>query len=208
MAGGEILEIEELYEVGGKTVWVQTSKVPYRNDRGEVTGVLGIFADITARKRVEKELKAREKDLAEESQRLQEMNTALKVLLQQREEDQKNMEKRVVVNVRKRILPYMEKMSHTFTKSIQKEYAHIITSNLNDVVSPFLGTLTSAYMDLTPREIEVACLVHDGKTNKDIANLLNLSIRSVECYRDGIRKKLGLSNRKVNLRTHLMSLDG
>lgn len=207
MTGGDILELEEPYEVGGKTLWVQTTKIPYRNDRGEVAGILGIFSDITARKRVEQQLKAREKDLAEESQRLQEMNTTLKVLLQQREEDQKDMERRIVVNVRKRILPCMEQLSRTFTKTIQKEYAHIITSTLNDVVSPFLRTLTTAYMDLTPREIEVACLVHDGKTNKEIAYLLNLSVRSVECYRDGIRKKLGLTNKKVNLRTHLLSLD-
>ena len=207
MGGGGITDIEEPYEVAGKTFWVQTSKVPFRNDRGEVLGVLGIFADITARKQLEKKLKARERDLAEESSRLQDMNTALKVLLEKHEEDRKDMEAGIVVNVRKRILPYMEKMSRTFTRPIQREYADIITRNLNDVISPFLRRLTSAYRDLTPREIEVACLVHDGKTNKDIADLLNLSVRSVECYRDGIRKKLGLANRKTNLRTYLMTLD-
>lgn len=161
--------------------------------------------DISDRKRVLEALRRREDDLAEESHRLQEMNTALKVLLQQREEDRQEMEQRVIINVRKRILPYMEKLSHTFTRSIQEEYADIITTNLNDIVSPFMRTLTSAFLDLTPREIEVANLIREGKTTKDIAGLMNLSVRSVECYRDGIRKKLGLTNKKINLRTHMMS---
>lgn len=47
----------------GSTWWLQTSKVPLRNPKGEVIGVLGTYEDITERKRVEKELQQSEQML-------------------------------------------------------------------------------------------------------------------------------------------------
>jgi len=162
--------------------------------------------DISERKQAMEELKKRERDLAAESHRLHEMNTALKVLLRQREEDRQEMEKKVISNIRKLVLPYVEKLNHTSMSPVQAGYVDVIATNLKNVVSPFLRTLTAVHMDFTPREIEVANLVREGKTAKEIASLLNLSIRSIEFHKDNIRKKLGLSNKKINLRTHLMAL--
>ena len=51
-----------------------------------------------------------------------------------------------------------------------------------------------AYEDLSPREQEVLRLIAQGKTNRDIAGNLGLSIRTVERYRSSIMKKLGLHN--------------
>ncbi|MBA4396892.1 MAG: hypothetical protein C0394_05860 [Syntrophus sp. (in: bacteria)] len=162
--------------------------------------------DISERKQAMEELKKKEQDLAAESHRLHEMNTALKVLLRQREEDRQEMEKKVLSNIRKLVLPYVEKLSHTPMSAVQAGYLDVIDANLKNVISPFLRTLTAVHMDFTPREIEVANLVREGKTAKEIAGLLNLSIRSVEFHKDNIRRKLGLSNKKINLRTHLMAL--
>jgi len=61
-------------------------------------------------------------------------------------------------------------------------------------------------MRLTPTEIQVANLVKDGKTSQEIAEVMNLSRRTVESHRDGIRKKLDLRNRKANLRSYLLSI--
>lgn len=162
--------------------------------------------DISERKEAIKALKKREQDLAAESRRLQEMNTALKVLLRQREEDRQEIEKKVLANVHKLVLPYVEKLSRTPVNPVQAGYLEVIDANLKKVISPFLRTLMAVQMDFTPREIEVANLVKDGKTAKEIAGLLNLSIRSVEFHKDNIRRKLGLNNKKVNLRIHLMAL--
>jgi two-component system, NarL family, response regulator NreC len=49
-----------------------------------------------------------------------------------------------------------------------------------------------AYDLLTPREREILQLVAEGKSNKDVANLLNLSVYTVETHRSNIMEKLNL----------------
>lgn len=49
-----------------------------------------------------------------------------------------------------------------------------------------------AYDLLTPREREVLQLIAEGKSNKDIANLLNLSVYTVESHRANLMEKLNL----------------
>jgi two-component system response regulator NreC len=45
---------------------------------------------------------------------------------------------------------------------------------------------------LTPREREILQLIAEGKSNKDVANLLNLSVYTVETHRSNIMEKLNL----------------
>jgi two-component system, NarL family, response regulator NreC len=49
-----------------------------------------------------------------------------------------------------------------------------------------------AYDLLTPREREILQLVAEGKSNKDVANLLNLSVYTIETHRSNIMEKLNL----------------
>jgi two-component system, NarL family, response regulator NreC len=52
--------------------------------------------------------------------------------------------------------------------------------------------LTDSYDLLTEREKEILQLVAEGKSNKDIASLLNLSQNTVETHRTRVMQKLGL----------------
>ena len=61
-------------------------------------------------------------------------------------------------------------------------------------------------MKLTPREIEVCNLVENGLTNKEISQFLCIALHTVEKHRRMSRKKLGVANKGINLRTNLNSL--
>jgi two-component system invasion response regulator UvrY len=47
---------------------------------------------------------------------------------------------------------------------------------------------------LSPREFEVFCLLADGKSVNDIANLLNLSPKTVGHHATHVKNKLGISD--------------
>ncbi len=58
MTSGETLHVAELpMSEEGRTFWVETTKVPLKNDNGEVVGILGLGFDVTERRRAELELR-------------------------------------------------------------------------------------------------------------------------------------------------------
>ena len=154
----------------------------------------------------EEVLKKREQELQLKSQSLEEANTALKVLLKHREEDKTTLEGQVLANVKKLVLPYLEKLKNLKLDKNQLVHVEIIEAHLNDIISPFLRNLTSAYLNLTPREIEVASLVKEGKTTKEITELLNISATAVDFHRKNLRSKFGIKSKKTNLRSYLTSV--
>jgi PAS domain S-box-containing protein len=163
--------------------------------------------EIRERKQVEQALKKREKELKNKTVQLQELNSALKVLLMKKDEDRVDLEEKMVSNIRELIFPYLLKLNNGKLPDKEKAFVNIIESNLKNIMSPFARSLSSKYLGLTPSEIQIANLIKQGKTTKDIAELSNLSPRTIEFHRDNIRTKLGIKNKKVNLRTHLLSLD-
>lgn len=62
-------------------------------------------------------------------------------------------------------------------------------------VAPELVGSNKAVDLLTPRETEVLRFIAQGHTNKQIAQLLNLSVRTVESHRSNLMGKLGMSTR-------------
>jgi len=157
-------------------------------------------------KRTGMELREREKELAAKNENLQEVNTALKVLLKRREEDRIELEEKIVANVREMVLPYIDKLKRKGLDETQGGLLDIVENNLKDVVSGFQRGLTSTCKNITPTELKVADLVRQGRTTKEIANVLDCSIRAIEFHRGNLRRKLGLKGRKGNLRSHLLSL--
>jgi DNA-binding NarL/FixJ family response regulator len=176
------------------------------DDAGEPLVMMGSFVDITERKRAEKALRRRERELELKTASLEEANAALKVLLKRREEDKRELEEKVLSNVKELIVPYVEKMKKSPMDARQMALLGIIESHLADIVAPFLHKLSSKYSTLTPKEIQVAALVKEGKTTKEIAGLLVSGTDAIEFHRKSLRRKLGLTNTKANLRSYLMSV--
>ncbi len=166
--------------------------------------LLGMFRDITERKRNEEALKEREEELSAKSRNLEEMNAALKVLLKQREEDRIQIEENVLINVKMSIFPYVEKLKKGSLTKHQKNCLKMIEEQMKEIVAPFLRTISQSSYDLTPQELRVADLVKNGNTTKEIAGLLRISMKTVDYHRDNLRRKLGIKNNKTNLRSFLL----
>ncbi len=165
---------------------------------GERRAILEINTDITGRKLMEKQLE-------DKSDRLQEVNVALKTLLKHRDEDRKDLEGAILTNIENLILPYIKKMKTGPLSHTQTALLEIIESHLREITSEFGKTLALQYRVLTPTEMRVAALVKEGKTSKEIAEILCVSEKTVSFHRNSIRTKLGLRTAGINLRSHLLS---
>jgi len=190
---------------------------PILDKRGRVVQLAVFARDITRQRRAEESLKkAHEKlerrvkertgDLVQSKNHLEEVNTALRVLLRQREEDKTELEEKVLANVKDLVLPYLEKLKNKSLDADQQVSISILESNLNEIISPFSRKLSSRYLGLTPTEIRVANLIKDGKTTKEIAQIMNLSGKTIETHRAHMRRKIGIRRKKINLKTYLSSL--
>ena len=197
----------QVIDKDGKTIsFLCTANVALRDKEGKPTAVLEISRNTTEHKQAELALIERGKELENKTYELEEVNAALRVLLKHREEDKKDLEDKVVANVKRLVFPYIEKLNNSRLNDRQMVYLNIIKSNLEDIITPFLHQLSSKYSDLTPNEIQVAGFVKEGKTTKEIVELLNSSTGAINFHRNNLRKKLGLRNTKTNLRSFLLSL--
>lgn len=158
-----------------------------------------------ALKKTNVELQQREQELEAQTQRLEDLNAALRVLLKKGEQDKQELEQRTLLNVQELVLPYVDRLLQG-SDYAQRETLKVIRSNLVDIVSPFGRALSLGFSKLTHRELQIANLIREGMTSKEIAALLHVSERTVTTHRDNIRKKIGLKSEKANLRTHLLSM--
>ncbi len=167
--------------------------------------ILGIVTDISERKQAENALKEKDKKLEQQAQHLEEVNTALKVLLEHREQEKQELEENLLANIKKLVFPYLEKLDRRKLEAESRTYLDIIKSNLKDLVSPLANRLSSNFLALTPTELQITDLIKHGKTSKEIAAMLHVSAKAVAFHRGNIRNKLSLTHKKINLQTYLQS---
>lgn len=206
----------------GKTRWYEVKIQPYRIGTKKPNAALVIAHDITGRKQAEVELKrtrnelevrvkSRTDELAEtneqlrrEREALKEKNIALQEILNQIEASKQQVGKQIQMNINRLIIPLLNSLSDKFGDEA-RSYTELLKENLKNITSPFIKDLESKYTHLSPREVEICNMVRGGMTCKNIANTLNISVQTVLKQRAQIRKKLGITNEKINLATFLRS---
>ena len=189
----------------GSIRWIMARGTVMRDDQGNPVRVVGTDTDITQHQEAEEALRRKDDKLEHQARNLIEVNTALKVLLEQREKEKIEIKENLVADIKKLVYPYIEKLENVNLNEDAQTFVNIIKSNIDDLISPFAETLSSKYFSLTPSEIQIADLIKNGKTSKEIASILNVSTKAVSFHRGNLRKKLGLLNKKINLRTYLQT---
>jgi PAS domain S-box-containing protein len=198
--------------------WLQWSLRVLLDDGGRPAEYQAVGRDITVRMGIEDTLRKRNRaleqqrevdsrELAEKTAQLAELETTLKVILRHKEADRDSVQQSVISNVQGLILPFVERVRNCLSDPSALAYLEVVEAGLADIVSPFMRRMAATFANLTPAEIRVSHFIKQGHTTKEIADLLNLSTRTIEAYRNSIRKKMGIANRKVNLRSYLQPFE-
>lgn len=166
-----------------------------------------LIGEVRQREAMAARLKESEAELEHKSQRLAEVNAALRVLLNQLQEERRNCEETAYRNYTELVEPKLLKLRNSGLSPKQKTYLELIEKNIKQIYVADRCYLMPEFKTLTANEIQVAELIRSDKTSKEIAELMNIALRTVEVYRYNIRKKLGLNKRKASLRDYLRSLE-
>jgi PAS domain S-box-containing protein len=192
-------------------IWVSTSQSVLFDEKNEPVAIIGITRDVHSQKLAELALQKfhdeLEKRIRERTASLEKANTALALMLKKEQELKTEIEDKILANLKELVSPYIEKLKTTRLDSRQKKFLGMMELNLTKIVSSFLRKLSSKFLSLTPAEIQVADLIRHGKSTKDIAELLDLSVRTIECHRAHVREKIGIKNKRISLRSQLMSFE-
>jgi DNA-binding CsgD family transcriptional regulator len=167
--------------------------------------VANTLACLVEIKTINQKLEQKAVELEDGRRNLNEINTALRVLLNKRDENRLELEEEFIINVKDLIQPYLENLKQTNLNSRQRGFIETVESNLKNIMSSFSREQTIENLNLTSTEIQVAHLIVDAKRTKEISPLLNVSEKTISVHRRNIRRKLGLRNTKNSLRAHLMS---
>ncbi|MBI5844333.1 MAG: PAS domain S-box protein [Deltaproteobacteria bacterium] len=196
----------------GSTVWVRllAAAVTYRGR----PAVVGNFVDITGRVRemqkleeatssLSEKLTEKEMELAKRAQELTAVNKALQQIAAQSRSDVVHFKNRVMGNVEELVMPLIGRMKEGPLTDDQMVSINVLESNLTQIMDSFVARMGTRERNLSPREMEVANLVRQGHSSKEIASILQTTRRAVEFHRDNIRKKLGIKKSRKNLRSFL-----
>ena len=189
----------------GERVPTIVSPRPTFDEKGTFRGSYSVITDIRHVKKTEQALRDREKELKVKTANLEEMNAALRVLLRRMEEEGRELEDKVKLNIQQMIQPYLEKLKAGDLPARQRKHFERLEENLQEILSPFTRKLLFDHPKLTQSELQIANLIRKGKGSKGIADELALSERTVETHRRNMRNKLGIKDKKTNLRTYLLT---
>jgi len=186
--------------------WIQIIENHLTDEKGNLKYSNGIMFDVTDRVNATRALKEKDLQLARQADKLQKLNDALSVLLEHQEKKLSDMQHNISETLDKLVVPYLLDLSVTELDQNQQTFVDIISSNLANVTSSFVKSLSSWKKKLSPTEIKVADLVKNGKNTKEIAELFNVSPAAISFHRTNIRTKLEITNEKINLASYLQNL--
>ncbi len=166
--------------------------------------LLGVMLEMRDRERIMEKLTF---DLQEQKKDLEEKNVALREILSQIEIEKRDMKKNIRSTAEKVICPLLQKLRAGHLEERERiKYIEMIETNLMELYSPFPRNIADGSLKLSPREIEISIMIKNGLSNKEIAELLHLSVLTIERHRHNVRRKLGIVNMRINLTTYLRNM--
>jgi len=192
----------EIFRKDRSKFWASINLHTVCDAKGALLYFEGTNIDITERKLFQLELENTKKEL-------ENMNTALRVMLKQMDKEKDDMEQNIILNIKSSVFPFLGNLKTSGLTKDQMTCCSEIEHCLNDITSSFIKDikeLSSKNTALSSTELQIASLIKEGKPSKEIAKILNISVYTVTSHRYHIRKKIGLNGRDKNLKAYLNTL--
>ncbi|MBV5330667.1 MAG: PAS domain S-box protein [Chlorobium sp.] len=171
--------------------------------------ILAMIRDISHRRQAEEVLVKvygeLERKVLERTIDLEKTNATLAMMLDYARKTETDIQERVVSNLRANILGIVDVLKKQQLAKSTLDLVELLETTTLNLAHPIARNLESQLLKLTAREIQLANFIRLGKSTKELVDLLNISKKTVESHRDNLRKKLGIQNKKINLRTFLNS---
>jgi DNA-binding CsgD family transcriptional regulator len=185
----------------------ELSVFPLYDDSGKLFCLIEYVREITDLSEGERTVETLKKRIQFQDQTLHQQEIALEVLLRRGDHAEGRAVNDVLANVTISILPVIARLKERLADSEHLADLVLLESLLNRITSPLIGRLTAQHGEFTPREREIASLIAEGRTSKEIAEHLCLTIKAVDFHRMNLRRKLRMGGSTQSLQARLLDLE-
>ena len=169
-----------------------------------IRGVAELVGSVLMHMKAEADRREAHRAIRREHEALQDANAALRAVLGRLEDEKRAIRQSILANVQKIVLPIVFELELK-VPGPQRSYVALLRQTLQEIASPFLTEMAQSYLELTPAELAICTMIRNGLSTKEIAQIRDISLATARRHRENIRRKLGLTNRKVNLTTFLQA---
>lgn len=152
----------------------------------------------------QRELMSNKSELENVNNRLMETNDALSVLARNLDRARVESEKRIIERTRSLIIPIIEKLQNGRNIERYRTDLKLLAGFIENLTTDLTND-TKIAASLSVTELRIAFMIRNGMSSEEIAGHQYISLATVKTHRKNIRKKLGLSNSRINLRAYLQT---
>jgi PAS domain S-box-containing protein len=184
--------------------WVQFVNRGIFNSDNILIEIQSVGRDISDLKEIQMSLQQKEDELSSQNSRLERLNIALEVVIEQKNEQLESLQADIIKQYNSFVKPHIDELKNISQNRQEAQYLNLINQGMQQILSPFAKLITLPNYHLSPMEIRVTSLITTGMTIKSIALELKISPHTVKYHRKNIRSKLGIRNQRINLRSYLL----
>ncbi len=157
------------------------------------------------RQHLTEEIARQTAELRQANEALERKNLAMQEVIASVDAQRQEISRSIQANIEKVVLPMLHQLAARLDGRGGRQVEQVVES-LREVTSPFTDRLAREVDELTPTELRLCQMIRRGMGVKEIAHVENVSPDTISTHRRNIRRKLGLTGRKINLATYLDQL--
>ena len=153
-------------------------------------------------KRAHLQLKSLKSQLETEKNQKNQKTIAINEIISHIDRNQDSQKDAIAKNLNNVIIPLLKTLEESST-SLDKKFLKLTIQSLQEISNPLVNKW-SISQSLTPKELQICNMIKNGLSAKEVAELTHSSPRTIDKHRENIRKKLGLTSKKINLASFLI----